>query len=93
MTADHESIARYGDRLPTRVVEGVELIEHSTTLGKRRAIAGVERMLEGLSAGSYRAAVVPPRLAYGRKGLGDAIPPDAMLRIQVWVHDVKNGRP
>ena len=69
-------------------MEGVELIEHSTILGKRRAIAGIERILDGLSPGSYREAVIPPQLAYGEKGLGDSIPANAILRAQVWVHDV-----
>ena len=88
VTPDYASISRYGDRIPRRIVEGVELIEHSTILGKRRAIAGIERILDGLSPGSYREAVIPPQLAYGEKGLGDSIPANAILRAQVWVHDV-----
>lgn len=88
VTPDFASIARYGNRVPTRDVEGVKLIEHSTILGKRQPIAGIERMLAGMSPGSYREAVIPPHLAYGKKGLGDSIPPDAMLRAQVWVHEV-----
>ena len=88
VTPDFEAIPLYGDQVPTRVVDGVVLIEHSTILGKRRAIAGIERMLDGLSAGSFREAVIPPHLAYGERGLGDSIPPNAMLRAQVWVHEV-----
>ena len=89
VTPDYGSIDRYGDRVPTREVDGVRLIEHETVLGKRRAIAGVERMLTGLTPGSYREAVIPPHLAYGEKGLGDLIPPDAMLRVRLWVHTVE----
>ena len=88
VTSDFKTIERYGNRIPTREVEGVKLIEHSTVLGKRQTIAGIERMLVGLSAGSYREAVIPPHLAYGRKGLGDQIPAGAMIRAKVWVHDV-----
>ena len=91
VTPDFRSISLYGDRVPTRDVDGVRLIEHSTILGKRRAIAGIERMLEGLGPGSYREAVIPPHLAYGKRGLGDSIPPDAMLRARVWVHEVSTG--
>jgi hypothetical protein len=29
-----------------------------------------------------------PHLAYGKNGLADLIPADAMLRIQLWVQDV-----
>jgi len=91
VTPDFKSIERYGDRVPTREVEGIRLIEHSTVLGKRRTIAGIERMLGGLSAGSFREAIIPPHLAYGKKGLGDLIPPNAMIRAKVWVHDVEPG--
>ncbi len=89
VTPDYATILCHEDRLPTRKVEGARLIEHTTILGKRRAIAGVERMLDGLAAGSYREAIIPPHLAYGKKGLGQLIPADALLRIKVWVHDVE----
>ncbi|MEZ5558629.1 MAG: FKBP-type peptidyl-prolyl cis-trans isomerase [Pseudomonadales bacterium] len=89
MTPDFDSIERYGDGIPTREVEGVRLIEHSTVLGKRRTIAGIERMLVGLSAGSYREAIIPPHLAYGKTSLGNLIPADAMIRVEVWLHEVE----
>ena len=87
VTADHKSIEMYGDRLPTRLIDGVELIAHTTTLGKRQSIAGIEIALTGMTAGSVREVVIPPHLAYGDKGLGP-IPPHALLRAKVWVHDV-----
>lgn len=89
VTRDYEMIARYGDRVPTRLVAGVELVEHTTVLGKRQALAGVERMLTGLSPGSFREAMIPPHLAYRDKGVKNLIPPNAMLRVQVWVHAVE----
>ena len=91
MTPDFESIRLYGDRLATREVGDVRLIEHATVLGQRQAIAGIERMLDGMSAGSFREAVIPPHLAYGKAGLGDRVPPNAILRARVWVHDVSSG--
>ena len=89
VTPDYQSIARYSDRIPTRTVEGVTLIEHATTLGQRHSIAGIEQALLGLSAGSYREVVIPPHLGYGEKGLGGMIPPNAILRARVWLHEIK----
>lgn len=88
VTPDFESIALYGDRVPTRTVEGTRLIEHSTILGRRRPIAGIERAIMGLPAGSYREVIIPPHLGYGEKGLGDRIPPNALLRVEIWLHEV-----
>lgn len=89
VTTDFKSISMYGDRLDTREVDGVELIDHTTTLGRRQPIAGVEKSLAGMRPGGYREVLVGAHLAYGRKGLGDLIPPDAMLRIRLWVRDVQ----
>lgn len=91
VTPDHESIRRYGAALSIRIVEDVALIEHQILLGKRRAIAGVERALVGMSAGSYREVLIPPQLAYGANGLGDLIPPNALLRAKLWVHVVRDA--
>ncbi len=89
VTIDEKSIALYETRLTTRKIDGVQLIDHATILGKRRPIAGVEKSLYGMQAGGSREVLVNPHLAYGKKGLADLIPADAMLRIQLWVHDVR----
>lgn len=89
LTFDAQSIAAYGDRLNTRIVDGVELIDHATTLGKRQPIAGVEKTLFGMKPGGFREVSVGPHLCYGEPGLADLIPPNAMLRIQLWVRDVR----
>jgi len=91
-TPDYKSIEMYGERVPIINVDGVKLIEHNILLGKRRAIAGVEMALTGMSAGSYREVMVPPHLAYGAKGLGELIPSNALLRIQRWVHTVEPAK-
>jgi FKBP-type peptidyl-prolyl cis-trans isomerase len=67
----------------------VELIDHTTTLGKRQSIAGVEKSLYGMQAGGYREVLVSAHLGYGAVGVSDIIPPNAMLRIQLWVHAVQ----
>ena len=86
---DKLSIAAYGEQLRTRLIDGVELIDHVTTLGKRQPIAGVEKTLLGMRTGGYREVMVSPHLAYGAAGLGDSIPPGAMLRIQLWLQAVQ----
>ena len=88
VTIDAKSIALYGTRLTTRSIDGVQLIDHITTLGRRQSIAGVEKSRYGMKSGGQREILVSPHLAYGKKGLADLIPADAMLRIQLWVHDV-----
>ena len=60
LTFDAQSIAAYGDRLNTRIVDGVELIDHATTLGKRQPIAGVEKTLFGMKPGGFREVSVGP---------------------------------
>lgn len=91
VTQDFRSIEAYGDRLQTRYIDDVQLIDHRITLGRRQAIAGVEKVILGMRPGGYREAVVAPHLAYGHQGLGDIIPPDALLRIQIWVQDVSSA--
>ncbi len=91
VTFDQRSIALYGEHLDTRLIEGVELVDHVATLGTRHVIAGVEKALCGMRAGGYREVMVSPHLAYGTKGLGDSIPPDAMLRIQLWLQAVHSA--
>ena len=91
VTRDAQSIALYGSRLHTRTIDGVELIDHTTTLGKRQPIAGVEKSLYGMQPGGYREILVSPHLGYGETGISGLIPPNAMLRIQLWVHEVQSA--
>jgi FKBP-type peptidyl-prolyl cis-trans isomerase (trigger factor) len=89
VTQDFKSIALYGSRLATRRVGGVELIDHQTKLGRREPIAGIEKTVYGMQAGGHREVVVSPHLAYGRKGIPNLIPANAVLRIKLWVQAVQ----
>ena len=91
VTFDRDSIALYGDRLSTRIIDGVELIEHETELGRRRAIAGVEKSLLGMRPGGYREVVVSPHLGYGGRGVPGRIPADALLRVRLWLLSVRSS--
>lgn len=89
VTRDAHSIAMYRDWLPTRIVEDVELIDHTITLGKRQPIASVEKTLYGMQAHGYREVIASPHLCYGERGVENLIPPRAMLRIRLWVQSVQ----
>ena len=92
VTQDGRSIAAYRDRLPLRVIGGVELIDHRTELGKRQPIAAVEKSLLGMQAGGYREVLASAHLCYGRRGLPGTIPADAMLRIELWLQAIEADR-
>lgn len=89
VTRDSQAIILYRSRLNTRFIDGVELIDHTTTLGKRQPIAGIEKSLYGMQSGGYREILVRPHLGYGQSGIKGQIPPNAMLRIQLWVQHVQ----
>ena len=65
------------------------LIDHISTLGKRQAIAGVEKALLGMRVGGFRKVRVSPHLAYRDVGVPDLIPPNAVLDISIWLREVR----
>jgi len=44
-----------------------------------------------MKKGGYREVLVSPHLAYREKGIPGLIPENAMLRIQLWVRDIRNA--
>ena len=74
-----------------RQEDGRVFIDHRIVLGKRQAIAGVERALLGMRAGGYRKVRVGPHLAYRDKGVPGLIPPDAVLVIELWLRSVSSA--
>jgi hypothetical protein len=88
VTTDSRSIEMYGLTERVRTLEGTQLIDHRTTLGKRQPIAAIEKTLYGMQAGGYREVLAGDHLGYGAEGIPGLIPPHAMLRIQLWVHEV-----
>ncbi|MCB1748642.1 MAG: FKBP-type peptidyl-prolyl cis-trans isomerase [Gammaproteobacteria bacterium] len=85
ITTDADLIARDTGYLETRHIAGVELVVHAITLGRRQAMAGIERALDGMRAGGYREVRIAPHLAYGERGLPGRVPPAAVLRVQLWL--------
>lgn len=91
VTQDASIISKGRAHLKTRMIDGAELIDHVTELGKRHSISGIEKALDGMKASGYREVLVPPHLAYREKGIPGLIPENAMLRIQLWVRDIRHA--
>ena len=53
------------------------------TLGKREVIAGWEKGIKGMRAGGQRSLIIPADMAYGARGAGQSIPPNATLIFDV----------
>jgi len=71
-----------------RTVDGYRFVDHSLRLGSREAMAGVEYALSGMKPGGYRKVRISPHLAYRDQGLGDLIPANAVLIVELWLREI-----
>ena len=61
----------------------------SFALGARQVIAGWDQGVAGMRVGGQRRLVIPAALAYGDRGAGGVIPPNATLVFDVELLDVQ----
>jgi FKBP-type peptidyl-prolyl cis-trans isomerase len=53
------------------------------TIGGRQVIAGWDQGVKGMRVGGRRELIIPPHLGYGRRGAGNSIPPNSVLKFVV----------
>lgn len=85
--------AEYLPKHMIRVEGGVTFVDHTTVLGRRQVIAGIEHALMNMKVGGYRKVRVSPHLAYRDTGIPDLIPPGAVLICEIWLRDIVSAHP
>jgi hypothetical protein len=81
-------LARAREHVETRLIDGVEVVDHLVILDERQTMAGIEQSLYGMRIAGYREVVVAPHLAYRDKGLPGLIPHQAIIRVLLRVQAI-----
>jgi FKBP-type peptidyl-prolyl cis-trans isomerase FkpA len=81
-----EKPANHGRKFDSSHDRGVPI---EFTIGMREVIPGWEQGIAGMKVGAKRTLVIPPNLAYGRRGMPPTIPENATLVFDVELTAVK----
>lgn len=65
---------------------------HNTLVGEGWLVKGLEEGLLGMCVGEIRNIIIPPFKAYGEKGSGKEIPPQATLVYDILLEDIHNAK-
>ena len=71
-----------------RIEGNSRFVDHTTTLGRRQTMAGIEYSLIGMKEGGYRKVRVSPHLAYRGQGIPGLIPQNAVLLVELWLRRI-----
>lgn len=63
-------------------------VNYDVAYADRTTIAGIRYGVLGMRRGEIRELIVPPHLAYGAAGSLDVIPANAVLKINVELHEI-----
>ncbi len=77
---DEDAADNRGDKFDSSVDRGQHF---EFPIGAGRVIQGWDRGVAGMRVGEVRELTIAPELAYGSRGAGDVIPPDATLVFEV----------
>ena len=83
---DAEAEDNKGEKFDSSVDRGQPF---SFPLGAGRVIRGWDQGVAGMKVGGKRTLVIPPDMAYGSRGAGGVIPPDATLIFDVELIELK----
>ena len=86
IVANVRMFLNHGTELTSTLMNGPKI---KIDLGKRECIAGLRRGIEGMRVGGRRNFVISPHLAYRTNGVAGHVPPNAVLRCEVELLEVR----